>query len=169
MQPPYRAVKNRSLPRPEFLSLGASDILGWITLGCCELSKHWMFSSLSVSSDNQKYVRGLPNIPWEARPSLVLRHIMSLNLTFKALHDLIKLSFSALSFCFFPHILLHGHNRVQKISLQCPTPFSLPLATPFTLLGVSFSLLCPLKKDLLMSQDSDQKPLLRRFSRYLEK
>lgn len=56
MQPPYRAVKNLSLPRAEFLSLGASDILGWITLGCCELSKHWLFSSLSVSSDNQKYV-----------------------------------------------------------------------------------------------------------------
>ena len=118
-QPLNRAVKKLCLPRAEFLSLSTGDVVGCITLCCLEPSRVWsihsMFSCLSVSSDDQKCVQGLPDI-LERRDSPRCFEILSLNWTPEALCVLIKPSFSALSLFLSPHILLHSHRQINKIT-----------------------------------------------------
>lgn len=90
---------------------------------------------------------------------------MSLNWTLKALRVLIKLSFSALFLCLSSTLLLHSRKQTHKI-----TPFL--LAFGYAILSAWGGVLLPflsIKENLLRSQDLDQKPLLRSFSRYLEK
>lgn len=94
------------LPRAEYLSIGAGDIWGWTTLCVLEMSRALeRFSNISVSGDNQNCGQRLPDVPWEARSLLVekhwLRDTLSLNLTFKVLHDLILNCLSVLSFFVF--------------------------------------------------------------------
>lgn len=81
---------------------------------------HWMFSCLSVSSDNQKRVQGLPNILREPEIAPGASRCMSLNWTLKALRVLIKLSFSALFLCLFLYYSNTGRKQTHKI-----TPFLL--------------------------------------------
>lgn len=125
----------------------------FITLCCLEVScvwsLHWIFSCLSVSSDNQKRVQGLPNI-LEGRDSpWCFEDIMSLNWTLKALRVLIKLSFTRSLPSVFP--LLFYYTAASK---HTRLPLSPCLCMPFSMLdgGVSFSLFCLLKKNLLRSQ-----------------
>lgn len=71
-----------------------------------------------------------------------------------------KLPFNLSSFTFYSIPTL----TYARFPRQCPT-----LVLPLAMLSAWTTLLLSLlKKSLLMSQDSSQKPLLRRFSRYLD-